>query len=194
MRKNNAFKYLFVLISILIFGLTIISCDKEIEDDLDDTTQDVVDSRVFVEYSWEAVLDACPSMTEIDGVDSKMFCNERELNSFCTSNNLNSIVDDNGDYKDTTIGNVFKKYDEAFFLNNVLIIVPTWTTPSTYIYKINSVYLLSNKIYVQRECYLKGPHTDDEEDIFYFISINKQEFASYDLNLISFGEFCISND
>lgn len=180
-------KALVLLFIIAIAFVMLFGCQNDAEKK---KQQDVNDGKQSIEYKWEATLNGYRNI-ETNSPPIEIINNKKGIVDYCKKNNMLLAVDSEGNYKNTEIGQMLKKYDDTFFADNILIILPQETSPSNYLYKIENVYIKENKVFIEREPFLKSIHNDDVANTIYLITISYNQLIDLDVEKLSIGE--ISN-
>ena len=135
--------------------------------------------------------DACTVNYQlISSLENVIVDNEEGLKNYFTNNPSLEAIDNSGNYTDTTLGNILKKYTESYFSSNIVCIIATGHTPDNHVYEITKVYLIEDKLYVIREDVPPNyTHVAIVGGYLYFIEIEKSEIKDVELSELKIGGY-----
>lgn len=123
-------------------------------------------------------------------MDNVIVNNEEDLKNYLKNNPNTDAIDSNGNYTDTTLGNILKKYNANYFSSNIVFVIATGHTPDNHVYEIKKVYLNENKLYVIREDVPAGfTHVLIVGGYLYFVEIEKNEIKDIEISELKIGGY-----
>ena len=169
-----------ILFIIVVLSLGLMSCENEINKDY---------SAVSFSYEVCAI-----DYTITRNLNSQLILDSTALELYIKANNVPGVFDENGEYVDSKLSNIIKKYTDEYFAPYFLIIIPTASSPTNHFYKITNVYRIDNKLYVIREDVPKNwTHNGSVSGYIYFIEINKDSINCDNLSTIEYGGYYLQS-